>query len=62
MNLILAMLKFPEAVRRAQAEIDRVVGTDRLPRFEDRKQLPYVDALCTEVSRQVIMVLAFGRC
>lgn len=41
----------PEAQRRAQAEIDAVVGIDRLPSFEDREQLPYVEALVKEVFR-----------
>ncbi len=51
MNLVLAMLKYPEVQRCAQEEIDRVVGNDRLPSFEDRDQLPYIDALCLEVLR-----------
>jgi len=55
MNLMLAMLKFPEAQRRAQEELDRVVGTDRLPTFEDRDRLPYVNALCSEVLRWQIV-------
>ena len=47
----LAMLKFPGVQHKAQEEIDRVVGTDRLPRFEDRDNLPYIDALVKEASR-----------
>ncbi|KAH6666529.1 O-methylsterigmatocystin oxidoreductase [Plectosphaerella plurivora] len=47
----LAMLKFPDVQRKAQAEIDRVVGTGRLPTFADRENLPYVDALVKEASR-----------
>ena len=42
---------YPEVQRRAQEEIDRVVGTDRLPGFEDRDNLPYVDAVVKEVLR-----------
>ena len=45
------MALFPEAQRKAQEEIDRVVGTDRLPTFEDRENLPYVDALVKEALR-----------
>lgn len=37
--------------RKAQEEIDRVVGTDRLPSYDDRVNLPYVDALVKEVLR-----------
>ncbi|KAI9041395.1 cytochrome P450 [Aspergillus affinis] len=47
----LAMIKFPDVQRKAQKEIDRVVGTDRLPGFEDRDKLPYVDALVKEAIR-----------
>lgn len=45
------MTKLPEAQRKAQEEIDRVVGTARLPTFNDRANLPYVDALVKEVLR-----------
>ncbi|KLO05947.1 cytochrome P450 [Schizopora paradoxa] len=51
MNLIHAVLKHPEALRRAQEELDRVIGTDRLPTCEDRDNLTYVNAMCMEVLR-----------
>lgn len=38
---MLAMLMHPEMQERAQAEIDAVVGSDRLPNFDDRAQLPF---------------------
>ncbi|KAF4981513.1 hypothetical protein FZEAL_2698 [Fusarium zealandicum] len=47
----LAMVLFPQVQRKAQQEIDRVVGTDRLPSFEDRDRLPYIDALVKEALR-----------
>jgi cytochrome P450 len=47
----LAMTLYPEAQEKARAEIDAVVGSDRLPTFEDRPNLPYVDALVKEVFR-----------
>lgn len=47
----LAMIRFPEAQRRAQEEIDRVIGKDRLPVLDDRENLPYVDALIKETIR-----------
>ncbi|THH03671.1 hypothetical protein EW145_g6097 [Phellinidium pouzarii] len=37
--------------RRAQEELDRVVGRDRLPSIEDKATLPYVNALCNECLR-----------
>ncbi|KAK0491993.1 cytochrome P450 [Armillaria luteobubalina] len=46
-----AMLLYPDVQTTAQAEIDAIVGVDRLPKSEDRKCLPYVNALVLEVSR-----------
>lgn len=37
--------------RKAQEEIDCVVGSSRLPQFEDRRLLPYVEAVYREVLR-----------
>ena len=45
------MLLYPDVMRKAQAEIDSVVGRDRLPTFSDRDQLPYIRALVKEVLR-----------
>ena len=45
------MARFPEIQRRAQEEIEKVVGIDRLPEFEDRLFLPYTEALFREVLR-----------
>ncbi|KIJ40114.1 hypothetical protein M422DRAFT_32381 [Sphaerobolus stellatus SS14] len=50
-HFLLAMMKHPEFLRRAQEEIDTVVGTDRLPTFNDRPALPYVDAIMEETWR-----------
>ena len=47
----LAMTVHPDIQRRGQEEIDRVIGTDRLPTFTDRPDLPYVDAIVKEVLR-----------
>ncbi|CAJ0547332.1 Ff.00g040860.m01.CDS01 [Fusarium sp. VM40] len=52
-GFILAMLLFPDVQRKAQQEIDSVVGSDRLPNFEDRDNLPYVDALIKETLRWI---------
>jgi cytochrome P450 len=45
------MTLHPEVQKRAQFEIDSVVGPDRLPCLEDRPNLPYVEALLSEVLR-----------
>ncbi|KAF9245654.1 cytochrome P450 [Melanogaster broomeanus] len=47
----LAMVLYPEAQRRAQAEIDAVVGNDRLPSFEDRPSMPFLEATLRETLR-----------
>ncbi|KAL1952731.1 hypothetical protein VTO42DRAFT_4409 [Malbranchea cinnamomea] len=47
----LAMIQFPHVQRKAQEEIDRVVGTGRLPSFDDCDQLPYVNAVVKEALR-----------
>lgn len=50
-SFILAMILFPEVQRTAQEEIDRVIGNDRLPRFEDRDKLPYIEGVVKEAFR-----------
>ncbi|KAF5664654.1 oxidoreductase [Fusarium circinatum] len=52
-GFVLAMLLFPDVQKKAQQEIDSVVGTERLPQFEDRDDLPYVDALIKEALRWI---------
>jgi cytochrome P450 len=46
-----AALFFPDAFALAREEIDRVVGPDRLPDWQDRPDLPYVEALIQELHR-----------
>ena len=41
----------PEIQKKAQEEIDRVVGNQRLPDFRDRQSMPYTDAIYREVMR-----------
>jgi len=45
------MALYPEAQKKAQTEIDRVIGRNRLPNFEDQDSLVYVEALVREVMR-----------
>ncbi|KAF5318738.1 hypothetical protein D9619_011047 [Psilocybe cf. subviscida] len=42
---------YPEIQAKAHAELDRVVGRDRLPTVEDEKSLPYIHAIIKEVER-----------
>ncbi|KAI3550420.1 hypothetical protein CABS03_05597 [Colletotrichum abscissum] len=50
-NWTLAMTLFPGAMRKGQEEIDHVVGSDRMPTWEDEKDLPYVRAMIKETLR-----------
>ncbi|KAF7374506.1 O-methylsterigmatocystin oxidoreductase [Mycena sanguinolenta] len=50
-SFFLAMALYPDIQKKAQTEIDTVIGTDRLPKFEDRPSLPFVEALYREVMR-----------
>ncbi|KAF7789958.1 hypothetical protein EIP86_000906 [Pleurotus ostreatoroseus] len=50
-TLVYALVLHPEVQRKAQAELDRVIGTDRLPMLEDRDQLPYITAIFRESLR-----------
>jgi cytochrome P450 len=50
-SFFLAMTLFPEVMKKGQAEIDTIIGNDRLPDFSDRENLPYIDAMAKEVFR-----------
>jgi hypothetical protein len=58
-SLFLVLVLFPQAQKRAQAELDVVIGRDRLPTFDDEPRLPYIEALCKELMRWQ-MVLPTG--
>ena len=45
------MVLHPDVQAKGQEEIGRVVGRDRLPTFEDRFSLPYVEAIYRELMR-----------
>lgn len=48
---LLAMVLNPRVFKKAQQEIDSVVGNQRLPSFSDRPSLPYVEAVMSETFR-----------
>lgn len=50
-SYFLACTLYPEKLKSAQEEVDRVVGTGRLPTFADRESLPYIGALVKELLR-----------
>lgn len=45
------MTMYPEVQAHAQAEIEEVIGTDRLPTLDDRGCLPFIGALIKEIIR-----------
>ncbi|KAE9396710.1 cytochrome P450 [Gymnopus androsaceus JB14] len=51
LTFILAMTLNPNIQAKAQEEIDRVIGAERLPEFSDRENLPYVEAVYRETMR-----------
>eukprot|EP00057_Strongylocentrotus_purpuratus_P030610 XP_782182.3 PREDICTED: cytochrome P450 2J6 [Strongylocentrotus purpuratus] len=56
---ILFMMAHPDIQSRVQTELDQVVGRHRLPKLDDRKNLPYTSAVLMEVQRKGA-VLALG--
>ncbi|KAF9026241.1 cytochrome P450 [Hymenopellis radicata] len=48
---VLVMVQNPSVLKKAQADIDSIVGHDRLPDFGDRKELPYLEAILKELLR-----------
>ncbi|KAF9442390.1 cytochrome P450 [Macrolepiota fuliginosa MF-IS2] len=53
----MAMCLYPEAQKKAQAELDNVLG-GRLPEFNDRPNLPYINAMVKESMRwQLVLPL-----
>lgn len=55
-SFVLFMVLYPDVQQRAQAEIDEVVGRDRLPSPDDGPNLPYVSAVIKEVLRYAPVV------
>ncbi|KAK7032164.1 hypothetical protein VNI00_013338 [Paramarasmius palmivorus] len=50
-SLVLFLAAFPDVQRKAQEEIDRVVGHERSPVLQDIDNLPYIRALIQEAHR-----------
>ncbi len=55
-----AMIKYPDVQRKAQQEIDGLVGEDRSPLWSDYAKLPYVSQIVKETMRwRPVTPLAF---
>lgn len=48
-TFVLALACYPACQDKAQTEIDRVIGCERIPTLEDLDNLPYLRALIKEV-------------
>jgi cytochrome P450 len=48
---MLAMALNPNVLKKAQVELDAVVGSERLPTIADKPDLPYINALILETMR-----------
>ena len=44
------MTLHPDVQAKGQEELDRIIGRNRLPTFEDRSTLPYIEAIYREVA------------
>jgi cytochrome P450 len=51
MTFLLAMLLYPEVQKKAQQEIDRVLGPDAFPELSDRESMPYLNCILKEAFR-----------
>ena len=51
LTFILAMTLYPEVQRKAQAELESVVGMNKLPTFEHKNDLPYIWCILLETLR-----------
>ncbi|KAF9263808.1 cytochrome P450 [Marasmius fiardii PR-910] len=50
-SVVLLMIAFPQVLKKAQEELDRVVGPHRLPTLDDLPDLPYIRAIIQETHR-----------
>lgn len=51
------MLVFPEVLKKCQEEVDRVIGSDRMPAMDDMPDLPYIRARVKESLRWIPTVI-----
>ncbi|EJF59311.1 cytochrome P450 [Dichomitus squalens LYAD-421 SS1] len=63
LTCLMAMALHPDKLRKAQAELDEIVGTERMPKISDKVNLPYVNAVIKETMRwHPALPLSIARC
>ncbi|KAF7336322.1 putative cytochrome P450 [Mycena venus] len=50
-SLVLALVAYPDAQKKAHEEMDRVVGEHRMPTLDDLEHMPYIRAMILETHR-----------
>ncbi|KAJ7279289.1 cytochrome P450 [Mycena rebaudengoi] len=53
-SLLMALIAYPEAQKKAQEEVDRVVGEHRMPTLDDLEEMPYIRAMILEAAPLLI--------
>ncbi|KAL1765540.1 cytochrome P450 2C29 isoform X3 [Sigmodon hispidus] len=53
---LLLLLKYPHVTAKVQKEIDHVIGRQRCPCMQDRRHMPYTNAVIHEVQRYLDLV------
>ena len=56
LGVLYVLASYPQIQAKGQAEIDAVIGSDRLPLVSDRTNLPFVHAIVKEVNRWYTVV------
>uniref|UniRef100_A0A6G1RGI5 Cytochrome P450, family 2, subfamily W, polypeptide 2 n=1 Tax=Hypotaenidia okinawae TaxID=2861861 RepID=A0A6G1RGI5_9GRUI len=59
---ILLMMKYPEIQEKVHAEIEQVLGPNSLPTIENRKKMPFTNAVIHEVQRYSTLLPHIPRC
>lgn len=59
LSFLLAVIENPDALKRAQEDVDRVVGVERSPTMQDLEDLPYIEACMHEVGITIIQICIY---